>query len=450
MGFQATTIPEDLRLPARVDVVVIGGGIVGISTAMALAEKGVSVAVCEKGVIAGEQSGRNWGWCRTAHRDLRELPLSIESLRMWRTMGPKLGMDTGFRQSGILYVAADAHALAKHERWLSQARALLGNDALKSRMTSAAETASLMPGVSRSAAGGMTGGMYTPADGQAEPERAVPAMALALRARGVRILMPCAVRGIETSAGETSGVMTERGRIRCTSVVIAGGAWTRLFSASLGIEMPQLAVRASVLCTAPVAGGPEVSACYRTVGYRKRLDGGYIVAHASRSVAELTPDSFRLFSQYWPVLKTQLGSMDFALGRRFIDALRQPRSWPLDQPTRFETERMLAPKPVQAHNDIALRDFRALFPKLGPVKIARSWAGYIDVTPDAVPVISAAGKIRGLFISAGYSGHGFGLGPAAGRLTADLVVNDQPIVDPHAFRLGRFSDGSRVELGEGF
>jgi len=72
------------------------------------------------------------------------------------------------------------------------------------------------------------------------------------------------------------------------------------------------------------------------------------------------------------------------------------------------------------------------------------------VTPDAVPVISPVEQMRGLFISSGYSGHGFGLGPAAGKLTADLVANDRSIVDPHPFRLSRFSDGSRIELDAGF
>lgn len=450
MNLQIMAIPEDRALPTRVDVVVIGGGIIGISTALALAKKGISVAVCEKGLIAGEQSSRNWGWCRTAHRDLRELPLSLESLRMWQNMDETLGIDTGFRQSGILYATAEVSSLAAQEHWLKRAKTLLGNEALNSRMTSSAETVGLMPGVSRSAATRMIGGMYTPTDGQAEPQRAVQAMALALRARGGRVLTPCAVRGVETSCGETSAVVTEYGSIRCTSVVIAGGAWTRLFSTNMGIEMPQLTVRSSVLSTTPVAGGPQVSACFGSLGYRKRQDGGYIVANAQRSVAELTPDSLRLFRQFWPALKTQLGSMSFSLGRSFIDALRQPRSWSLDQATVFETVRTLNPAPVQAHNNPALRDFRALFPNLGPVEVAHAWAGYIDVTPDAVPVISPVEQMRGLFISSGYSGHGFGLGPAAGKLTADLVANDRSIVDPHPFRLSRFSDGSRIELDAGF
>src|SRR5580704_1123967 len=91
-------------LPARADVVVVGGGIVGVSAALHLAEKGIAVALCEKGRIAGEQSSRNWGWCRTMGRDPSEIPLAMESLRLWRDMNRRTNRDTGFRQSGIMYL----------------------------------------------------------------------------------------------------------------------------------------------------------------------------------------------------------------------------------------------------------------------------------------------------------------------------------------------------------
>jgi glycine/D-amino acid oxidase-like deaminating enzyme len=303
-----------------------------------------------------------------------------------------------------------------------------------------------MPGVARA----FPGGIYTASDGRAEPQRAAPAIAHALRAKGVKVLTPCAVRGIETSAGAVSGVVTEHGMIRCSSVVVAGGAWTRLFAGSVGVDVPQLSVRSSVMRTEPVDGGPEVSACNQTVGYRKRLDGGYTIANAFRSVAEITPDSFRLFRHYLPALKSQFRSMDFAFGERFFEALRQPRTWRLDQPTVFETVRTLDPAPTQTFNDVAINAFRALFPALGDVKVAQAWAGYIDVTPDAVPVISVAQQVPGMFIATGFSGHGFGIGPGAGKLMADIVANDKPLVDPQAFRLSRFSDGTKIELDGGF
>ena len=446
MGPPTERIPEDRTLPAHVDVVIVGGGVIGISAARALMEKGLSVAVCEKGYIAGEQSSRNWGWCRATHRDLRELELSLESLKLWRRIDTELGIDTGFHQCGILYAADDAKALADHEAWLARAVALVGRDALDSRIVSPEETAALMPGSARR----FVGGIHTPGDGRAEPQRAVPVMAAALRERGVKVLTPCAVRGIETSGGAISGVVTEYGRIGCASVVVAGGAWTRYFAGSLGVDVPQLMVRSSVMRTAPLDGGLEVSACNKEVGYRKRLDGGYTIANAFHSHHDITPDSFRLLVRFLPALKSQMGSLKLGLNARFLEELRRPRRWPLDRPTVFESARTLDPAPVESFNEAALAEFKAVFPALAHVRVEQAWAGYIDVTPDAVPVISGVDRTPGLFIATGFSGHGFGIGPGAGKLMADLVANDAPLVDPRAFRLSRFFDGSRIEIDGGF
>src|ERR1700693_609142 len=104
MSTPVDPVASDLRLPERADVVIIGGGIIGTCTALFLAEKGHAVVLCEKGRIGAEQSSRNWGWCRTMGRDAREIPLAIESLRLWRDMNLRTGHETGFRQAGIVYL----------------------------------------------------------------------------------------------------------------------------------------------------------------------------------------------------------------------------------------------------------------------------------------------------------------------------------------------------------
>ena len=122
MGPLVDPVESDQVLPAKAAVVVIGGGIIGTSAALALAKRGIDVVLCEKGQIAGEQSSRNWGWVRKQGRDSREMPLIIESLRMWERLNEEVEAETGFRQSGILHVCDTDEEMARREKWLDVAR----------------------------------------------------------------------------------------------------------------------------------------------------------------------------------------------------------------------------------------------------------------------------------------------------------------------------------------
>ncbi|HEX2939689.1 MAG TPA: FAD-binding oxidoreductase, partial [Rhodopila sp.] len=279
-------VSSDPMPPRGTRVVVIGGGIIGVCAALFLARKGVPVVLCEKGEIAAEQSSRNWGWCRKMGRDPRELPLAIEALRLWPEMNTLTGAETGFRRSGIVYLCRSAKELAHREAWLDQAGRTFGLD---SRLLAQGEMARILPGL----AGDWAGALFTASDGRAEPAHAAPAIAQAAQRSGATILTRCAVRGVETSGGRISGVVTEHGRIGCDSVVLAGGVWSRLFCRSVGLRLPQLPVLSSVMRTEPLSGGPEASASGFGFGLRKRLDGGYTVASWSGNVAPLVPDTFR-------------------------------------------------------------------------------------------------------------------------------------------------------------
>jgi glycine/D-amino acid oxidase-like deaminating enzyme len=435
MAPRVDPVQSDQAPPAWADVVVIGGGIIGVSTALFLAEKGISVALCEKGHIAGEQSSRNWGWCRKMARDPREIPLIIESLRLWQGMNERVGAETGFRQCGIMYLFATGAEAAAHEPWLDYARQYQ----LDTRMLSGAEVARLLPGL----AGRWAGALYTASDGRAEPQRAAPAIAAAARRQGAVILQNCAVRGLETAAGRVAAAITEKGRIACHSVVLAGGAWSRLFCGNLGIALPQLKVRASVMRTEPLAGGPEISASGGLFAWRKRLDGGYTVATLGVRTIDLVPDHFRLLPQFLPAVRLHWKKLRFRIGRRWLEEWRMPRRWSLDEASPFERVRVLDPEPDPFVLRRAQEALAAAMPLFREVRVAERWAGMIDVTPDAVPVISPVDALPGFVIATGFSGHGFGPGPGAGRLVADLVAGDPPLVDPTPFRLARFSDGSR-------
>lgn len=428
-------VASDTALPRKADVVIVGGGIIGASTAYFLAERGLKPVLCEKGVVAGEQSGRNWGWCRTMGRDPRELPLAIESLRLWRGFKEQAGIDAGFQNTGTAYICPDVAALAKREAWLPHAR----EHDLESRLVTGAEVERLLPG----AAVKWAGALHTPGDGVAEPSMAAPAIANAARRSGALIATSCAARSIDTSAGRASGVVTERGRIDCDAVVLAGGAWTGLLCRSLGIRLPQLKVKATVLRTTPCAGGPQVAAWGPGLALRRRADGGYTVSNG-RVTHEITPDSFRFLPDFMAALRQEWKGVGlWVTGSLFTEA-GYPRFGEPSAVSPFEKVRTLDPRPSRRNRDAAFRNLVNTFPVFASTSVVESWAGFIDVTPDFIPVISAIDEYPGLFVSTGYSGHGFGIGPGAGRLTADLVSGRDPAVDPAPFRFSRFADGSPV------
>ena len=209
MAPRVDPVTSDSAPPPRSPVVVIGGGIIGCSTALFLARKGIPVVLCEKGEIAGEQSSRNWGWCRKMGRDLREIPLAIEALRLWSEMNTLVEAETGFRQCGIVYLCKTQKDLEHREAWLEQAGRPYQLD---SRIVSRAEAAELFPGLT----GDWAGGLYTPSDGRAEAQKAAPAIAHAARRAGATVLTQCAVRGLETLGGGIAGVVTERGTLPVT------------------------------------------------------------------------------------------------------------------------------------------------------------------------------------------------------------------------------------------
>ncbi|WP_158930941.1 FAD-binding oxidoreductase [Acidisphaera sp. S103] len=429
-------VRTDPSHPATARVVVIGGGIIGVCTAFFLARKGIKVVLCEKGEIAGEQSSRNWGWCRKMGRDPREIPLAIEALRLWPEMNTLVGAETGFRRDGIIYLCRTQKELAKREAWLES----VGKPfQLDSRLLSRNQLTRVLPGL----AGPWLGGLSTPSDGRAEPAHAAPAIAEAARRLGATILTQCAVRGVETQGGRIAGVVTERGTIACESVVLAGGVWSRLFCRPLDLRLPQLKVLSSVMRTEPLAGGPETSASGFGFGLRKRLDGGYTLASWNGNIADIVPDTFRFLGDFLPAMLMQRGSVKPRLGGRFVRELLLPRRWRLDRPSPFEAVRVLDPPAHQAILKQARTHVTEAFPVFHGMRVAESWGGMIDVTPDGIPVISGVDALPGFFIATGFTGHGFGIAPGAGRLMAELVMGETPVVDPTPFRYSRFTDGTR-------
>ncbi|WP_347312980.1 NAD(P)/FAD-dependent oxidoreductase [Defluviimonas sp. SAOS-178_SWC] len=427
-------------LPAAADVVVIGGGVVGVMTAWFLAKRGVRVVLCEKGRIAGEQSSRNWGWVRQQGRDPAELPIMIESLSIWKGLEAEANADLGFRQTGVLYAANGRKDMAEFEAWMAHARA----HGLDTRLLGRVEIADLLPN-----AAGWVGGIWTASDARAEPWVAVPRLAEAAARTGVTIVENCAVRALDMAAGRVAGVVTELGRISADRVVLAGGAWSALLARAHGVDMPQLSVRATVTATVPMAEVFSGAAADNHFAIRRRFDGGYTLTPGHFHEFFIGPDAFRHLRAFLPQIRKDISGTRFlpAAPRHYPDAWGTPRRWAADAESPFERLRILNPDPNRAMIE-RLRDrFAAAFPALGRPKIATAWAGMIDTMPDIVPVIDHAAALPGLTIATGMSGHGFGIGPGIGRVVADLVEGRAPGHDLTRFRLSRFGDGSAVAPG---
>jgi len=413
------------------DAAVIGGGIAGCASAYYLARKGLKVILLEKGRIAGEQSGRNWGFVRHQGRDPRELPLMIACNRMWRDLEADLGADLEWRQGGLLYLAEDAARVASYEAWLEHARAFQ----LDGRLLSAREAAAIAPGM----AGTWAGALYTPSDGQADPVKTTNAFADAARRLGAEVRTSCAVEAVETAGGAVTGLRAETGPVRAARVLVAAGVWTSRFLRPLGADLPQLYVRSSVLRTTP-APSPNLQPgvwCHGA-GLRQRRDGSFNVAPGGSADFYVGPDAVRYFRAFWPNLRHGRHHISLMLGRESLEELGRVLGGAGALARRMKRDRVLAPKPNQRTLGRALAAFRKLFPAHAGLQIAESWAGMIEATPDDVPVLDAVPGVRGLAVATGFSGHGFGMGPIAGRVMAELIADGKPSLDLAEFRFDRF------------
>ncbi|MCF3932251.1 FAD-binding oxidoreductase [Acuticoccus sp. M5D2P5] len=425
--------PESL--PRNADIVVIGGGILGVSTAIFLNRMGRKVVLLEKGRIAGEQSSRNWGWIRKQGRDPRELPMMIESARLWQRLASECGEDIGFGVNGTTYLALNEAELAEREAWLASAEGFQ----LDTKLLSPAEVDALLGLEGRR----FKGALHTPSDMTAEPRLAAPAFARLAAAEGVTVVEGCAARTVEMEGGRIKSVATERGEIQCEAAILSGGAWSRTFLENLGIYIPQLAVRASAFRTSPL---PEI----HTGGFgatgaslRRRPDGGYTVARSNAATFELIPAAFRHLVPFMPVIKKRWKMLKIRGNSSFFGPLGHHR-WTADDTSPFEAIRVFDPEPDMELLNTVRKTAMTFYPSLGEIDILEAWGGMIDVTPDEVPIIDEAPTVPGLWIATGLSGHGFGIGPGAGMLAAELATGRTPSFDTTQFRLDRFKSGRKA------
>ena len=415
------------------DVVIIGAGIAGTATAYYLAKGGAKVVVCEKGEIAGEQSSRNWGFVRQQGRDPAEIPLMMEANKIWHGLERELNADLEWLAAGNLVTFATEEERAGWENWQRTAAEF----GLSSRILGRAELEAVVPGN----AFDCLGGIFTESDGQAEPTKVTTALARAAEGRGAEFLTHCAVYEVETTAGAVSGVITERGSVSAPIVVCAAGAWSGRMLRTLGLKLPQMWIKGSVARTTP---GPIVShtATWTGVAFRQRQDGTFNIATRSAD-HDLTIDSLLNLPGFMGSFAKNKRDIKLHLNRLALDLLAGSFS-KAALARELTSHRILNPTPNHQVLNETLAQLHRLLPQTAEVSIDRSWAGYIDMTPDMLPTIDAVDRPSGLVLATGFSGHGFGMGPIVGRLVAELIQSGQPSLSLDAFRFGRFDDGSKL------
>lgn len=229
-----------------------------------------------------------------------------------------------------------------------------------------------------------------------------------------------------------AGVYTERGPIRSDAVVIAAGAWTKLLLKPLGIKHPSLWIRGSVALTNPLPVQMRKAVVWGLTAYRQRLDSRAVIAVSEDGFHDVMIDSVVNGWKFLPLAWRNRHLLRFSIGRPTLQSIK-------GEFANFTTHRTLNPAPDNKGLENARQLFSEEYPDAGTVTLEQTWAGYIDYMPDELPVIEQVAKTPGLFIAAGFSGNGFGLGPGAGKTISDLITHGRTNHDLTPFSTIRFN-----------
>jgi glycine/D-amino acid oxidase-like deaminating enzyme len=412
-------------LPRDVDVVVVGGGIVGCAAAYRLAKRGLKVLLLEKASLASEQSGRNWGFVRQQGRDVVELPLMTAANRLWQQMSHELDADIEWTQGGNLALAKNEAAAEEYRQWAAMANSF----GLRSQILSTAEIRSLLPGLSPS----WTLGIFTPSDGHADPVKTTVAFAMAAVRHDARLVTGCTVTQILAAGGRIIGVDTDRGPVNCSTVICAAGVWSQRLLRGVGLDLPQRVARETVILTRPTSPLTRIGVWAAPLSFRQTRDGGFVLSLGGTGDVDMSISGFKHLRLFVPMFlknREKFRIRPASLSLRLL--------WPRRGAAAY---RIPDPRVNQGDVRECLHRMRDWFPALdGDLRLARAWAGLIEGTPDALPVIEAVSKPSGLVVATGFSGHGFAMGPIVGEIIADLVTRADSDFDLRPFRLARFKE----------
>ena len=358
-------------------IVIIGGGVTGLSTAFWLARDGHPVTVVEKGIVGWEASGRNGGGCTHPYS-----PLFKEEQRLWPMMDELLGHPTEWRPWRIK-VTLDEGQLER----MRAGTKIATDQGFEAEELDGKQLRDLVPWVAED----VPGGILWRYGGHANPQRTSQAYAWAVERHGGRILQHTAARRIVTQGGRAVAVETSAGVIGCDAVVLAAGPHTARLAETVGIRVPMAPARAEMIVTEPLPAIPH---------------GGV--------------DGNGLYGR-----QTLRGNLAYGGG---------PHEW-------LDIDGEATPRPVNTPVVASLaRRLAEMFPRLGHVRVIRSWGGIIENTPDGRPILERQADPANLVLAT-MSSVGFGLSPATGRALAQLVTQGHcDFADLSQLTLGRFGN----------
>lgn len=367
------------RQECNTDVLVIGGGIVGASAALALRRKGVGVTLIERDYCGSRSSGVNYGGVRRQGRPLVQLPLAQRAHQIWARLPELLGIDGEYQRTGHLKIARSEADMDSLRRYAVDSQPY----GLGLQILEGAELRRMCPWLG----GGVAGGSLCPEDGQANPRLVSPAFARAAERAGARLLERQEVVRVEHD-GSVFHVETRAGvRLRAPQLLNAAGAWAGALAADFGEPVPMVANHPAMAVTEPIAP---------LIPWSLGVEGGSVYC---RQVSR--------------------GNVVLGGGRGFAQDASRART---------------------SHQAVALQLLQIvdLIPALRNVNVIRTWSGTEGYLPDRQPVLGASSRRPGLFHAFGFAGAGFQIGPAVGEVMAELIADGQTTTPIDAFSIDRF------------
>ena len=366
----------------RADVVVIGGGVSGLSSAYFLAKTGLDVVVVEKGLVGSEASGRNGGMISERTDEPALVPLAVESIKLWASLDEELGYPTEFIRQGRIQVAVSEEEMG--DLYAEQDVAL--RHGISVERLDSSQIQDLIPGISDR----ILGGLFFANGGHANPQRSVQAFAWGFQDFGGRLYQNTAVTGFAVLNDKITSVETNAGAIATDMVVAAAGPQTALLADMVGVQVPVAPARVEILATAPLPPLFDIALVGNGLYGRQAARGNLLFGggiHEWTDV-ELTADPYKPNT---PLIRN--------IARRLAE----------------------------------------LLPDVADVPVLRSWAGIVEQSPDYMPISGFAESPEN-YIVVTASAHGFGISPATGKVVSELVLHGKSSVDITGLGLGRFAD----------